>query len=173
MPMLKTNVKGGKSAHKHAAKNWCKDNRSFWQLCCSFLCSFPLLHLWLPPFYINLFVFQVKIKCNVEILRVLIIFDGNGITTEVEEFFLSASGVWAEWGAWSDCDPAWFGGNKLRFRNCNNAPSPAACDGDPTETAPCSSESTNQPFCQNATNPGNLLKIWVQGALWSLYESYL
>ena len=71
----------------------------------------------------------------------------------------AVSGVWAEWGEWSECDPSWSGGNKFRFRNCNNAPSSAACDGDPTEKAPCSSESTNQPTCQNATNPGDLLEV--------------
>ena len=65
-----------------------------------------------------------------------------------------ASAVWSEWGEWSECDPTCSCGKKFRFRNCNNAPSTAACDGDPSETAACSSKSTNQPFCQNTNNPG-------------------
>ena len=72
-------------------------------------------------------------------------------------FLFAASGVWAEWGEWSECDPSSSNCQKFRFRNCNKALSSDACDGNPTETAPCPSESPNQSFCQNATTPGWLL----------------
>ena len=72
-------------------------------------------------------------------------------------FLFAASGVWAEWGEWSECDPSSSNCQKFRFRNCNKALSSDACDGNPTETAPCPSESPNQSFCQNATIPGCLL----------------
>ena len=68
-------------------------------------------------------------------------------------FFISAGvGTWSEWGRWSECDPSWSGGNKFRSRNCNNAPSAAACDGDPTETAPCTNATSIDFFDQVFTN---------------------
>ena len=63
-------------------------------------------------------------------------------------FSTGAAVTWAEWGEWSECEPTWFNGKKFRFRNCNNAPSADACDGDPNETAPCS----------ESPNPGCLFK---------------
>ena len=54
-------------------------------------------------------------------------------------FIFTGAGTWAEWGEWSGCNPSSSNGNKFRFRNCNNAPSADVCDGDPTETASCSS----------------------------------
>ena len=66
-------------------------------------------------------------------------------------YFSSAGGVWEEWGEWSGC-------KKTRARACS-APSAAAaasCDGEPTETAPCSSESP----CPNASNPGAMPRFW-------------
>ena len=65
------------------------------------------------------------------------------------------AGVWAEWGEWSECDPSSSNCKKFRARQCANAPSTSYCDGDPTETAPCPSDSPNQPPCQYATNPGD------------------
>ena len=68
-------------------------------------------------------------------------------------FFISEGvGTWSEWGRWSECDPSWSGGNKFRSRNCNNAPSAAACDGDPTETAPCTNATSIDFFDQVFTN---------------------
>ena len=86
-------------------------------------------------------------------------------------FSTGAASTWAEWGEWSECNPSSSNGKKFRFRNCNNAPSAAACDGDPTETAPCSDagccsssvsrirtlESPYQPSCQNTNSSG---KFW-------------
>ena len=56
-------------------------------------------------------------------------------------FSTGAAGTWAEWGEWSECDPTWFNDKKFRSRQCINAPSADACDGDPNETAPCSGDS--------------------------------
>jgi len=56
-------------------------------------------------------------------------------------------GEWQEWSEWSHCDPSCSCGKKFRSRHCNNAPSAAACDGDRTETAPCS----------ESPNPGQLV----------------
>ena len=53
-------------------------------------------------------------------------------------FFSGAAVTWAEWGEWSECDPTWSNDKKFRSRQCINAPSSDACDGDPNETAPCS-----------------------------------
>ena len=77
-------------------------------------------------------------------------------------FLFAVAGDWAEWGQWSECDPSCSCGKKIRARACANAPSAASCNGDPTETAPCSSESSNHPVCHNTTNPGGLTRTIVK-----------
>ena len=49
---------------------------------------------------------------------------------------------WEEWGSQSKCTSSCGGGSKVRIRGCPTEPA-SACDGDPTETATCSSDSTN------------------------------
>jgi len=55
-----------------------------------------------------------------------------------------AAANWAEWGEWSGCGTNSSDSNQTRFRirNCNNAPSADACNGEPTEVAPCSGNGT-------------------------------
>ena len=64
---------------------------------------------------------------------------------------------WSDWGDWIESDPASCScgiGFKFRVRNCF-APSPDACDGDQTQTVPCTaSESINQQTCQKPTTQG-------------------
>ena len=64
---------------------------------------------------------------------------------------------WSDWGDWIESDPASCScgiGFKFRVRNCF-APSPDACDGDQTETEPCTaSESINQQTCEKPTTQG-------------------
>ena len=57
----------------------------------------------------------------------------------VGNVLIAGVGVWAEWGQWSECNSTSSNSTKFRFRNCNNATSVSSCDGDPTETASCSS----------------------------------
>jgi len=64
-----------------------------------------------------------------------------------------AVATWAEWGEWSGCDA-----NQTRFlsrfRNCINA-SADACNGEPSEMAPCSANSTEVGIWGNLTGTGD------------------
>ena len=75
-------------------------------------------------FYEHRFAMLIKGPRNSEVV-------GNVLIADV--------GVWAEWGQWSECNSTSSNSTKFRFRNCNNATSASSCDGDPTETASCSS----------------------------------
>ena len=53
---------------------------------------------------------------------------------------------WSDWREWSECDPSASCGKGMKFRHRNcNAPTADACDGDPVETAPCSSTMASCP----------------------------
>ena len=55
---------------------------------------------------------------------------------------------WSDWGEWSKCNSTSSDcAVKFRHRQCINALTSAACNGDPVEIAPCSVE-------QNSTSPG-------------------
>ena len=75
----------------------------------------------------------------------------QGFHILIESIYISliilsaVAGVWQEWGQWSECDPSCSCGKKMRARACTT-PTAAACSGEPTETAPCSSESSNLPL---------------------------
>ena len=57
---------------------------------------------------------------------------------------MSVDGVWAEWGAWTDCTVTCGGGINARRRTCTN-PEPQhyglACPGDSTSTKVCNTNS--------------------------------
>ena len=65
-------------------------------------------------------------------------------TTTTTTTTTEATSLWTEWGEWSACDSSCSCGKKIRLRHCANAPSTDSCHGKAIETAPCSSESTNQ-----------------------------
>ena len=76
--------------------------------------------------------------------------------------------VWSEWGDWIETDPSSCScgkGFKIRFRNCP-APSPDACDGDQTQTEPCTaSESINQQTCEKPSGFTSGRFQWVSSSL--------
>ena len=65
---------------------------------------------------------------------------------------------WSEWSDWVEGDPASCScgiGFKFRVRHCLNAPSPDSCDGDFTQTEPCTvSEYISQQTCEKPTSAG-------------------
>ena len=71
---------------------------------------------------------------------------------------LTPTAVWSDWGDWIETDPSFCScgiGHKFRVRHCQNAPSPDACDGDLTQTEPCSaSESISQQTCEKPSTSG-------------------
>ena len=52
--------------------------------------------------------------------------------------FAAIPSEWKEWGSWSQCTSSCGDGMKVRIRGCPSQPA-FACNGHPTETAPCSS----------------------------------
>ena len=90
--------------------------------------------------------------------------------------------TWSEWGDWIETDPSSCScgmGFKIRFRNCP-APSPDACDGDQTQTEPCTaSDSTNQQTCERPSGLTSGRFQWVSSPLnfwfdenWKLPTNY-
>ena len=65
---------------------------------------------------------------------------------------------WSEWSDWIEGDPSSCScgiGFKFRVRHCLNAPSPDSCDGDFTQTEPCTvSEYISQQTCEKPTSAG-------------------
>ena len=76
--------------------------------------------------------------------------------------------TWSEWGDWIETDPSSCScgmGFKIRVRNCP-APSPDACDGDQTQTEPCTaSESINQQTCEKPSGLTSGRFQWVSSPL--------
>ena len=66
----------------------------------------------------------------------------------------TAEPVWTLWGEWSTCNSSSSQTMMFRHRHCINAPTAAACEGEPFETAPCTEEPPSQPACQNSTTSG-------------------
>ena len=78
-----------------------------------------------------------------------------GKNLSISFFFFFSAGTWAEWGDWSECDPTWTNGKKFRSRHCPNASLASSCDGNSTETAPCSAgHSLKVNITRGTTDPG-------------------
>ena len=77
-------------------------------------------------------------------------------TTEATTPITTAEPLWSSWGDWSTCDLSSLQTMKFRHRNCINAATAAACDGEPVETAPCTEKPPSKPACPNTTSSGAL-----------------
>ena len=80
---------------------------------------------------------------------------------------LTPTAVWSDWGDWIETDPSSCScgiGFKFRVRHCP-APSPDACDGDQTQTEPCTaSESINQQTCEKPSGLTSGRFRWISSA---------
>lgn len=69
--------------------------------------------------------------------------DRNRDVFRLKEFFLGieTKPTWSEWGPWGDCSQSCNGGERTRYRTCQNTPSDCqkevTCKGENKQIEPC------------------------------------